>query len=584
MCRGTGIRDWIRILRSWRLSGIWSHGGETGIGERDFAVAEGMKTEDGETVWFQEERKYHEGHVPGDDHQVHRDEAKKGFFRKLEDKFKDSLPKFEGFEREIVFDDRHGRRGSANLGRDLEFPELEMLPISIMSAAEIEEYVAEQLKLDQEMKEREAARLAREKREEELRLKEEELEEMFGGRKKKKGVESAIARAKREAEEITAAGVCLPAQAPKQSKREKMEEMFGREKGKREAPSTTSSDVKRENAIAKARREAEEIAAMACLPAEKPKAGVKLAAKIIEEVAPVVNDEEEKLDTAGMNESVLEQQIKARMELKKKMEERRKAGGGRRGPIAKKRDVEPVAEQPAEETVLQPTPAVEATTKVTTDVERATGKISPGFRDLRCSFSSPSEPEQDAASSSAGKAIGVLDPGDPKYYADCLAARVFTPSPPPIGPETHGLTYQNLNLDFRFQNRDRCVSSGSGSMSGSAVSSWDGRKTVASNGKGDKEDEEEDVLAKRGGRWERVSTGGKFGSWGGKGRFGGVRGGESVRMVRSFADLEMGRGIGEIAAGQKPEGYECVKGGKEEEKKRGMAMEAARKAWGGSEG
>lgn len=170
-----------------------------GVDTKDFAVHE---EKDGKTIWYQNERKYHDHHFPGDDHESHKNEVKKGFFRKLEDKFKDQLPTRDDEEMELIEDQTYGRRGSTFLGLDPEFPELEILPIEIMSAAEIEEHVEEHLAQEELNRMRELARIKREAEEEELRQKEEELDAIFGGRKKKRvNKESPIYKARMAAEE-----------------------------------------------------------------------------------------------------------------------------------------------------------------------------------------------------------------------------------------------------------------------------------------------------------------------------------------------------------------------------------------------
>jgi hypothetical protein len=437
------------------------------IESKDFAIHE--TTSDGKPVYYQNEMKYHINHYPGDDHESHRYERKKGFFRKLEDKFKDQLPKFDEKDKELVVDQTYGRRGSTNLGAELEYPELEILPVEMMSAAEIEAHVQEALEQEEADKRREEARKKREEEEAELQRKADELDEIFG-RKRKKAPESAIQKARVAAEVAKSKTVQKDkAKSPTQkSKRSsKLISMTGEPSSITSEPSASPSSK------------------AAAMTGEVPEVIVTASAV----------EEEERLDSAGMNTSVMDQQIAARVELKRKMEARRKAGGGRRGPVARKKQPEQVAD-----------PVIERTTSPASGID--------GSHHF-------SEDETMVNSVVTSSQVSI---SDPRYYADCIAARIFTPSPPPCDD------------------------------AGSECSSWDGRKWSVSN---------------------QLEKGMKFGTWSGNNRYqfgDGVRK-KGMRMVKSCATLEERKSTEAFRRAIE----------RDQESARIMAINAAKAAWGSSD-
>jgi len=466
--------SWARFPSHDRDERVLNLSDEEGVDAKDFAVHE---QKDGKTIWYQNEKTFHMNHYPGDDHESHKIEGKKGFFQKLEEKFKDQLPKSEDADKDkdLVPDQTHGRRGSTILGLESEFPELEILPVAIMSEAEIEALVHEQLEQEQADRRREEARKKREAEEEELKRKEEELDAIFGGRKKKiSKPESAIAKAKRAAEEARKAAEADG--TPKSSsakKSTKITETTG------ESPGGVRSSK------------------MAAMTGESPQVFMKQPVG----EAPVVEEEEERLDSAGMNTSVMEQQIAARLELKKKMEERRKARGGRRGPVARKK--------PADQAM---SPAIERTASPASGMDGSDH------------FS------EDETMVNSGLTSSQISIADPRYYADCIAARIFTPSPPP---------------------NDDADSEGS--------SSWDGRKVS---------------LVKKPSISMSMSR--KFGTWSGKNRyrFSELKGEKTPRMVKSFTDMD-----GDVRKSTEDFRREVEK---DQERARIMAINAAKAAWGGT--
>lgn len=225
-------------------------------------------------------------------------------------------------------------------------------------------------------------------------------------------------------------------------------------------------------------------------PAEKP----------AQESTHVV-EEEGMLDTAGMSETVLQQQVRARQELKKKMEARRKARGGRRGPVARKR-------KPAEASTDQATPTHPA-------IERAASPTS----GMDGSDDDYSEPETMVNSGITSSQISIADP---RYYEDCIPARIFSPSPQPSS--------SNEDADSEV--------------------SWD-KRTVSRKGSG--------TMMR------------KFGTWSGKGKY---RFAEPMmrtpRMTKSCMSLDVSKSTEELRKEME----------REQESARDMALGAAKKAWG----
>jgi hypothetical protein len=157
--------SWSKFPSHDREERASSAGSNERIETKDFAVA-GSK--DGKTIWYHSERSQHLYHYEGDDDESHLNETKIGFLGRLEKKIQRKLSMMEGGKDEIEEDQTFGRRGSRFLGLQPEDPELEMLPIEVMTHAQIEAHVEEVLE------------------EEELQRKEDELDAMFGVRKPKK--------------------------------------------------------------------------------------------------------------------------------------------------------------------------------------------------------------------------------------------------------------------------------------------------------------------------------------------------------------------------------------------------------------
>ena len=313
---------------------------------KDFAV---HATKDGKTIWYRNEKTHHLHHHDDDECPP---DAERGFFKKLEDKILMKLPRQAPKEADIEMDQTYGRRGSLVLSSELEFPELEILPMEMMTSDEIEEHVEAVIQQEEVQKQ-----------EDELQRKEDELDAIFGGPRKKP---NAIAKARKAAEGIVAlqgtdeiclpedkaSKVCLPSEKP-QPKKKKLDQ-FGFEideegdfclpeekpikKKKKKRPDQDDDDdgqakspksKKMEGKTGESPKTKARSSKMDRMTGESPKTP--------EPAQPAAADEEV-MDTAGMNASVMEQQIAARVALKKKMEDAQKKGGNvRRGPVARAR-------------------------------------------------------------------------------------------------------------------------------------------------------------------------------------------------------------------------------------------------------
>lgn len=118
----------------------------------DFAIA---GIQDGEAVWYINERSNHLYHHEGDDHESHRIPAKNGFFERWEKKFKDKLHQVESVQTDVFLDRTRGRRGSLIPSLPVEYPELELLPGDRMTRAQIEAYAKEQLEEEEMQRQKE---------------------------------------------------------------------------------------------------------------------------------------------------------------------------------------------------------------------------------------------------------------------------------------------------------------------------------------------------------------------------------------------------------------------------------------------
>lgn len=118
----------------------------------DFAIA---SVQDGETVWYINERSNHLYHHEGDDHESHKIAAKNGLFEKWEKKIKDKFHQMESVQTDVFLDRTRGRRGSLIPSLPVEYPELELLPGDMMTAAQIETYAKDQLEEEEILRQEE---------------------------------------------------------------------------------------------------------------------------------------------------------------------------------------------------------------------------------------------------------------------------------------------------------------------------------------------------------------------------------------------------------------------------------------------
>ncbi|KAG9242612.1 hypothetical protein BJ878DRAFT_577269 [Calycina marina] len=274
-----------------------------GVVRRDFAI---RSTVNGKPIWYRNERSRHPGHHDNDGCPA--DKPKNIISRigssllartlQLPSSLKDG---------DLPLDQTYGRRGSVTPAAPLEFPELEILAvkeIELMSVNQIVEHV-EDMAVQEEVTKREEEKR---QRDEEQKLKEQELDAMFSGPRERKK-ESAIAKARRAAEEEKAR-----ISEGQQMKRKKRLDQFGVDLDEFSDEEIVHEASKRE----KNRRKATE-------GLSKPNR-VKVDAETAEEGG----------DTAGMDRSVLKEQVAARAALKKRMENLRSVEGSiRRGPVAR---------------------------------------------------------------------------------------------------------------------------------------------------------------------------------------------------------------------------------------------------------
>jgi hypothetical protein len=110
---------------------------------KDFAM---KSVGNGEPTWYLHERKHHLYHYEGDDHPSHADDArKKGIFEKVHKIIKEEIKNYETKGEPPEIEDTYGRRSSLNVPLEADFPELEILPMEIRTAAQMEKEVLEQL-------------------------------------------------------------------------------------------------------------------------------------------------------------------------------------------------------------------------------------------------------------------------------------------------------------------------------------------------------------------------------------------------------------------------------------------------------
>jgi len=326
--------SWARFPSHDRDERMSRAGASDGVEQRDFAV---QSKKDGKTIWYHSEKKHHLYHHEGDDYESHKNPVKKGFFGRLEErlKMKDKLSKFESDDDEDVQDQTFGRRGSRVLAHQLEYPELEILPMEVMSHAQIEQHVEEELEED------------------ELQRKEDELDAIFGVTKRKAPEHEPEAVVEKATEEIKSKRRSKKRDQT-QTDRMEMDEIRpsrkklsdesedkadGRRGMSRKSTERLDGDPrKRRNPAGKIdvrirnqsiEEEVEAKLTIVRTATERPPARSSPKAKHVEET----------VGTAGMNASALDSQIAARLALKKKMEDAQKSGV-RRGPRAKAKPAE----------------------------------------------------------------------------------------------------------------------------------------------------------------------------------------------------------------------------------------------------
>jgi hypothetical protein len=140
--------SWSKFSSHDRMIRTASAGADDHVAQTDFAVA---GVEDGNTVWYVNEKSNHLYHHEGDDHESHRNTPNKGFFERWEKKVKDKISQVESVQTGIFLDRTHGRRGSLIPSMPAKYPELELLPGDTMTTAQIEAYAKEQLE-EEDMK------------------------------------------------------------------------------------------------------------------------------------------------------------------------------------------------------------------------------------------------------------------------------------------------------------------------------------------------------------------------------------------------------------------------------------------------
>ena len=96
-------------------------------------------------TWYHHERKHHLYHYEGDDHPSRVEDATKGIFEKVHKVLKEEISNFENRGEPPEIEDTYGRRSSLNIPLETEYPELEILPMEVRTAAQMEKEVIEQL-------------------------------------------------------------------------------------------------------------------------------------------------------------------------------------------------------------------------------------------------------------------------------------------------------------------------------------------------------------------------------------------------------------------------------------------------------
>lgn len=134
---------WARFPSHSRHERSFSAGRPDHIQAKDFAM---KSAGNGEPTWYMHERKHHLYHYEGDDHPSHADDArKKNIVEKLSNKIREEIDNYQNAGEDPEVEDTFGRRSSYNLGLKLKFPELEILPMELRTAAQMEKEVLEQL-------------------------------------------------------------------------------------------------------------------------------------------------------------------------------------------------------------------------------------------------------------------------------------------------------------------------------------------------------------------------------------------------------------------------------------------------------
>ncbi|KAF4637336.1 hypothetical protein G7Y89_g757 [Cudoniella acicularis] len=134
---------WARFPSHTRGERSTSAGPPDQIQAIDFAV---KSSENGNPIWYHNERKNHLYHHDNDDHPSHADDArKKGLKEKLERAIKEEINEYKNSGEAPVVEDTFGRRSSYHMNLKMDFPELEILPIEIMTAAQIDQEVGEEM-------------------------------------------------------------------------------------------------------------------------------------------------------------------------------------------------------------------------------------------------------------------------------------------------------------------------------------------------------------------------------------------------------------------------------------------------------
>lgn len=281
--------SWSRFSSFDRAERIMSAGPSDGVAAKDFAI-HAMK--DRKSVWYHNEAKYHLYHLEVDGHEFHKKEKQEGILSRLGATFietlKDTVADSAVYEIARM-DQARGHRGSLTLEGKLEYPELEILPIEMMSERELEQKVEEELEED------------------ELDKKVEELDAILGFSK-------------------AAAKKVTPARSTSDETRPGDKSSMANETPK--------------NFVEVAEDDLNAILSKASHKVEESLWKLQKATGIIPEKPNGRLQPREFIDAVGMNAEALNQQIAAGVELKKKMDTARKAGV-RRGPVARRKAKNP---------------------------------------------------------------------------------------------------------------------------------------------------------------------------------------------------------------------------------------------------